>query len=59
MANRNEFVEDDADLNQRRSPGGTQQQQATPPHGPAATASTASTGFIFLNRLDILLEEIR
>jgi hypothetical protein len=32
MANRNEFVEDDADLNQqRRSPGGTQRQQVPPP----------------------------
>ncbi len=32
MANRNEFVEDDADLNQqRRSPGGTQRPQVPPP----------------------------
>jgi hypothetical protein len=33
MANRgeqNQFVEDDADLNQRRSLGGTQQQQGEP-----------------------------
>ncbi len=35
MANRNEFVEDDADLNQQRcSPGGTQRQQAAPLHVP-------------------------
>jgi hypothetical protein len=32
MANRNEIVEDDADLNQqRRSPGGTQRPQGPPP----------------------------
>jgi hypothetical protein len=33
MANRrnqNQFVEDDVDLNQRQSPGGTQQQQGRP-----------------------------